>query len=299
MFKNVLVYRIVRWEPQALTAVEERLQSAAFVECGSSQSESAGWVPPRGERHGALLESVGGQWMLRLMVETRAVPGGAVKQRLETELDRVERETGRRPKGKRAKELKEDVVRELLPRAFPKRSSTLVWVDATAQRVVLDTTGGKRADRIATLLIDALGGGLALAPLQTQLAPATAMSAWLRSKEPPAAFSLDRECELKQPDSEQATVRYARHALDIDEVAAHIEQGKRPTQVAMTWDGRMSFVLTESMALKKLKRLDSTEEKGEGREAGFDGDVALATGDLGRLIPDLIEALEGEQPVAA
>jgi recombination associated protein RdgC len=45
--------------------VEERLQSAAFVECGSSQSESAGWVPPRGERHGALLESVGGQWMLR------------------------------------------------------------------------------------------------------------------------------------------------------------------------------------------------------------------------------------------
>jgi recombination associated protein RdgC len=299
MFKNALVYRIVRWEPQPLTAVEERLQSAPFVECGSSQSESAGWVPPRGERHGALVESVGGQWLLRLMVETRAVPGGAVKQRLETELDRVERETGRRPKGKRAKELKEDVVRELLPRAFPKRSSTLVWVDAAAQRVVLDTTGGKRADRIATLLIDALGGGLALAPLQTQLAPATAMSAWLRSKEPPAAFSLDRECELKQPDSEQATVRYARHALDIDEVAAHIEQGKRPTQVAMTWDGRMSFVLTESMTLKKLKRLDSTDEKGEGREAGFDGDVALATGDLGRLIPDLIEALEGEQPVAA
>lgn len=299
MFKNVLVYRIVRWDPQPLAAVEERLQAAAFVECGPSQAESAGWVPPRGERHGALLESVGGQWLLRLMVETRAVPGGAVKTRLEAELDRVEQETGRRPKGKRAKELKEDVVRELLPRAFPKRGSTLVWVDAAAGRVVLDTTGGKRADRIATLLIEAHGGGLTLAPLQTQRAPAAAMSHWLSSKEPPAAFSLDRECELKQPDSEQATVRYARHALDIDEVAAHIEQGKRPTQVAMTWDGRMSFVLTETLTLKKLKRLDSSDEGGEAREAGFDGDVALATGDLGRLIPDLIEALDGEQPVAA
>ena len=299
MFKNVLVYRIVRWDPQPLAAVEERLQAAAFVECGPSQAESAGWVPPRGERHGALLESVGNQWLLRLTVETRAVPGGAVKTRLETELDRVEKETGRRPKGKRAKELKEDVVRELLPRAFPKRSSTLVWVDAAAGRVVMDTTGGKRADRMATLLIEALGGGLTLAPLQTQLAPAAAMSHWLSSKEPPAAFSLDRECELKQPDSEQATVRYARHALDIDEVAAHIEQGKRPTQVAMTWDGRVSFVLTEALTLKKLKRLDSRDEGGEAREAGFDGDAALATGDLGRLIPDLIEALDGEQPVAA
>ena len=51
-------------------------------------------------------------------------------------------------------------------------------------------------------------------------------------------------------------MRYARHTLDIDEVAEHIQQGKLPTQLAMTWNGRVSFVLTEALALKKIKLLD-------------------------------------------
>ena len=50
------------------------------------------------------------------------------------------------------------------------------------------------------------------------------MASWLSEKEAPAGFTIDRECELKQPDSEKATVRYARHTLDIDEVGEHIRQ---------------------------------------------------------------------------
>jgi hypothetical protein len=73
------------------------------------------------------------------------------------------------------------------------------------------------------------------------------MSEWLTTKESPAGFSVDRECELKQPDSEKSLVRYARHTLEIDEVGEHIRQGKVPTQLAMTWNGRVSFVLTESL----------------------------------------------------
>ena len=118
-------------------------------------------------------------------------------------------------------------------------------------------------------------------------------------KEAPSGFSIDRECELKQPDSEKATVRYARHTLDIDEVAEHIKAGKLPTQLAMTWASRVSFVLTESLALKKIKLLDvvmeSVSHKAEGGEKDFDSDVAIATGELGQLIPQLIDALGGRQ----
>jgi recombination associated protein RdgC len=299
MFKNALVYRITHWEVPASTTLEERLAAARFVECTPSQAESMGWVEPRGERHGPMLESIGGQWLLRLMSETRAVPAAAVKARLETELEQVERDTGRRPKGKRVKEMKEQIVHELLPRAFSKRGSTLVWIDARAGLIVVDAASAKKADRIASLLVELLGGGVVLSLLQTRSAPATAMSQWLRSKEPPAAFSLDRECELKQPDSEKATVRYARHSLDIDELGAHIEQGKLPTQLALTWDGRVSFTLTDALGLKKIKLLDVVLEGAKAEDGGFDTDAAIATGELGRLIPDLIEALDGEEPVAA
>ncbi len=298
MFKNAIVYRIDQWEPPTQADIERRLEAGRFAECAPSQPEAAGWVEPRGEKHGALLESVGGQLILQLCTERKPVPSGVVKQQLEARLDRLEAETGRRPKGKAKKELKEQVVHELLPRAFPKRASTLVWLDLQARLVLIGATAGKQTDAVVTRLVD-LFGGLRLAPLQTELSPATAMAGWLSEKEAPRGFSIDRECELKQPDSEKAAVRYARHTLEIDEVGEHIKQGKLPTQLAMTWNGRVSFVLTDALAIKKIKLLDVVlEQGGQGQDrgdgdGGFDADVALTTGELRGMLPDLIEALGG------
>ncbi len=296
MFKNALIYRITHWDAPAAAAIEDRLDGGRFAECGATQFESSGWVEPRGAKHGLLIENVGGQWMLRLCVERKAVPGSVVKAALDQRLDQIEADTGRRPKGKQAKALKEEIVHDLLPRAFPKRSNTLIWIAPKANLVWIDAASLKRADAIVTQLIALLGGGIALTLLQTQLSPATAMSQWLAAKEAPAGFSIDRECELKQPDSEKSTVRYSRHTLDIDEVAEHIQQGKLPTQLALTWEGRVSFVLTESTTLKRIKLLDVTMEgsSGSGKEDGFDADVAITTGELGKLFPDLLAALGGE-----
>ena len=302
MFKNALVYRIEHWEPPMLSEFEKRLASARFVECGASQPESAGWVAPRGDKHAALAESVGGQLILKLANETKAVPGRVVKDQVEAELDKIEKDTGRRPKGKRVKELKESVVHALLPRAFPKRSETIIWVDAKAGIVVVGAASMKKADAVVTRLLELLGGGLKMGLVQTQQSPATAMAAWLSDKEAPGGFSIDRDCELKQPDSEKAAVRYARHTLDIDEVGEHIKQGKLPTQLALTWMGRVSFVLTEALTLKKIKLLDVVlEAKGSANaeEDGFDADVAITTGELQQLIPALIAALGGLQEAAA
>jgi recombination associated protein RdgC len=297
MFKTALVYRIDQWEQPTQATIESSLDGARFNECGTTQRESAGWVEPRGEKHGALIESVGGQLILKLCTETKAVPGSVVKTRLDERLDKIKEQTGRRPKGKQAKEIKEEIVHDLLPRAFPKRATTLVWLDVAAQCVVVGAGSAKRADAVVTRLVELLGGGLMLSLVQTELAPATAMAEWLSSKEAPAGFTIDRECELKQTDSEKATVRYTRHTLDIDELGLHIKQGKLPTQLAMTWNSRVSFVLTESMTLKKIKLLDVVME-GTGHDSGkqdngFDADVAITTGELSQLIPDLIDALGG------
>ena len=305
MFKNALVFRIEQWDRPTLSQMEARLDGARFVACGATQPESAGWVAPRGRKHGVLAESVGGQIILKLCTETKAVPGAVVKTELEAQLDEIEAATGRRPKGKSARQIKEEIIHTLMPRAFPKRGGTLVWIDTKAGLVLLDAASMKKADAVTTRLVELLGGGLRLAPLQTALAPATAMAAWLSEQEAPAGFTLDRDCELKQPDSEKATVRYARHTLDIAEVGEHIKQGKLPTQLGLSWAGRVSFVLTEAMALKKIKILDVVLEAAGAADVranddgGFDADVAIATGELRQLIPDLIAALGGIQEPAA
>jgi len=58
-------------------------------------------VAPRGDKHAALAEVVGGQLVVKLCAETRAVPGSVVKQQLQAQLDAIEQQTGRRPRASR------------------------------------------------------------------------------------------------------------------------------------------------------------------------------------------------------
>jgi len=206
---------------------------------------------------------------------------------------RIEQETGRKPGKKESRELKDEAKLDLLPMAFTKQGSMWVWIDPQARWLVLDTGSQGRADEVVSLLVELLPG-FAVALLDTQTSPQAAMAHWLKEQEPPAGFSVDRECELKSADEAKAVVRYARHPLDIDEVRAHIEAGKLPTKLALTWDDRVSFVLTEGLQLKKISFLDTVFEGQAPDDQGFDTDVAIATGELTKLIPDLVEALGGE-----
>jgi len=292
MFANLIIYRIGTLAA-TLDQAEAALQKAPFTECGATQEKSSGWVPPRGEAHGALVESIGGHWIVRLMAETKAVPGDVLRRDVDARAAAVEAETGRRPGKKERRELLDEARLALLPHAFSRRVSTWCWIDREASLLVIDTASQARADEVATLLVEALTG-LSLAPLNTQTSPQAAMAHWLVEQEPPTGFTVDRECELKASDESKAVVRYARHPLDIVEVQGHISAGKLPTKLALTWDDRVSFVLTEQLQVRKVAFLDTVFEGTKSDDGGFDADVAIATGELAKLIPDLIAALGGD-----
>jgi recombination associated protein RdgC len=303
VFKNVMVYRIVSGWSTTQEQLEAALDGARFVECGASQEKSVGWAEPRGEAHGPLVEVVGGQWILKLMIEMKTVPSSVVKRKVQEQIAQIEATTGRKPGKKEKRELADDARLALLPMAFTKQGSVTVWIDPKAQLLILDSGSQSKADEVMTGLIKAIDG-LAVTLVNTETSPAAAMSHWLSTHEAPQGFSVDRECELKATDESKAVVRYTRHALDTDEVSQHIAQGKVPTRVAMTWNERVSFVLTEALQLKKVTFLDvvfegSPSSPGDTKDDGFDADVAIATGELVQLIPDLLEALGGESALGA
>ena len=293
MFKNLIVYRIAPTWQMPWEAAEAALQKAPFHTCGATQEHSSGFVPPRGEAHGALLESVAGQWMARFMTESKMLPASVLARKVDEKAARIEQETGRIPGKKERRELKDEARLDLLSMAFTKQSSTWVWIDPEARFLCIDASSQRRADEISTALTE-LWPGFALSLLDTQAAPQAAMASWLVTQEPPDYFSIGRECELKSADESKATVRYGRHPLDIAEVQQHIKQEKLPTKLALTWGDRVSFVLTEGLQLKKIQLLDVALEKQSADESVFDADVAIATGELSRLLPDLIDALGGE-----
>lgn len=302
-FKNVISFRIEpSWTP-AFDAAQEQLNAAAFVPCGPSQESSAGWVPPRGQEHGLLLESVGGQWLLEYMMESKALPASVIRRKVDERAAQIEATTGRAPGKKEKKQLKEDITHELLPLAFTRHARIAVWIDPDKRRLTLDTSNMARADSVVTALVQAIPG-FAVGAVNTQVEPASAMAGWLATQEPPAGFTIDRDCELKATDDSKAVVRYAKHPLDIDEVREHIAAGKRPTRLAMTWEDRVSFELTEGGQLRKLAFLEGVFEGGEskggkGSDENFDTDAAIVTGELGQLLPALVEALGGEMAFGA
>ncbi|PRD65350.1 recombination-associated protein RdgC [Malikia granosa] len=297
MFKNVMVYRIAPGWAMEVEAMEAALAKMPFQPCGATQPESYGWAPPRGQAHGALVELVAGQRILRFMHESKAVPGSVVKRRLEERCAQIEEKEGRKPGRKESRELRDEIVQELLPMAFARTSSILVWLDLAQGRLVLDCASAGKADTLVSALVECLAG-FQVSLLNTQVSPQAAMTQWLTGSadEWPEHFAPGREVELKSGDEMNSVVKFTRHPLDDEEMKRHIAQGKLPTKLALDWDGRVSFVLTEGTQLKKIAFLDGVFEEQAGAEdnGGFDSDVAIATGELAALITDLTAALGGE-----
>lgn len=298
MFKQLTIFKIgIGYPfPAPVHLFETALQQMPFVAITGSQNKSVGWVPPRGHEHGALVESVNGHWMLRFMVETRQVPASVVQRRVDEMAATIEATKGRKPGKKERRDLRKDAEAALLPQAFARQQATWVWLDPSTRRLVLDTTSSAVSDDIITALVKLLDG-FAVEPIDTATSPTVAMAAWLTEQAAPACFDIGKECELKAADESQACVRYTHHKLVINEVMDHIATGKQPTRLALDWDGRVSFVLTDSLQLKKLAFADSVLEqsKAQGQRADdFDGSVLMLTAEIGPLINDLVDALGGE-----
>ncbi len=302
-FKNLSIYRLPAPWPIGLDALRSSLSAGEFFSCPSYQSLSLGWEPPR--ENGELIYTNNRQWLLSLAVEQRLLPAAVINEATQKRAKQIADQQGYAPGRKQTKEIKERVTEELMPRAFTKKRKTFVWIDPYNGWFVVDAGSPAKAEEVTEHLRRSLDH-FPLKPLHTQRSPQSAMADWLAAGEAPAGFTVDRDCELKSVADEKAAVRYVRHPLEGDgigeQIQSHLAAGKLPTRIAMTWDSRISFVLTERMEIKRLAFLDivkeEAEKSAEHADEQFDADFSLMTGELQRFIPHLIDALGGEMEVA-
>ena len=257
--------------------------------------ESRGWIPPRGDEQ--LVYSINHQWLIALGVEQKLLPASVVRQTAKERAAKLEAKVGRKLGRKELRDLKEDTLGELLPRAFSRYRATFAWIDPVAGWLVVDAASPKKLEEVVESLRRSLDE-FPVTPLKTQVSPAAAMTEWLLAADGPSGFSVDQDCELRSQLDEKSTVRYARHPLDIQEIRNHIAQGKQPSRLALTWQDRASFVLTDKLEVKRLVFLDTVKPEAgadqDSQEEQLDADFALMTGQLGHFLPDLVDALGGE-----
>lgn len=294
-FKNLFVYRLPASFNITAPALQEKLARKTLQPCSGLEKQSRGWVSVQGDER--LVHVLQGQMLIAMGVEQKLLPAAVVNQFAKERIADIEAQQGFKLGRKQVKELKEQLTEELLPRAFVQRRTTHVWMDTAHGWLVVDAASAAKADEVLELLAKTLEE-LPLQLLHTELSPVAAMTDWLAGEEAPGGFSIDRELELRATGEGKATVRYANHALEGDEIRRHIAAGKRATRLGMTWNDRISFVLTEQLQIKRVAFLDVIKEESatlaDHADAVFDVEFTLMTGELAKLLKDLLNALGGE-----
>ena len=294
-FRNLQVYRLPA--PYAMTA--DQLASALlpqmFAPAASNELLRQGWDRPRGD-DGALVHVVNRQFLLTLKRQKKILPAAAVNETAKAMAAALEEQQGFPPGKKAMRELKERAADEMLPKAFSVTSRTFVWIDPVNGWLVVDAASPAKADDVVKLLLKAIDK-MPLESLRVQRSPVAVMTGWLEADEAPYGFTIDKDATLRATGESRAQVGYKSHTLEPDDVRRHIAAGKQCTRLAMTWNDRISFVLDESLAIKSVKPLDVLKESSvptHDAEEHFDSDFALMSGELAKLLADLVEALGGE-----
>ena len=293
-FRNLTLFRF----PTSLDVsdLESQLSTCALKPVGPLELSSRGFIPPFGRDAEALSHRIGDALWLTVGSEDKLLPGAVVNDLLQKKLAELEQKEGRRPGGRTRKRLKEDLVHELLPRAFVRPGRTDALLDLEHGLCVVDTSSRKSGENVVSEIRHALGSFPAL-PLNAEIAPRAVLTGWIAGEPLPDGLSLGDECELKDAADKGAVVKCQRQELLGDEIGKHLEAGKQVTRLALTLDDHVSFVLGEDLVIRKFKLLDGAVDQLESTErddlhAELDARFALMSGEVKRLFSVLEPALK-------
>ncbi len=293
-FKNIFLFRLASDNPITVDVLNEKLSLKPLLPCSGLDKQRRGWVPCHADK---LVHSANKQILFALGVEQKLLPTTIVNRFAKERVADIEAQQGYKVGRKELKDLKESITEELLPRAFALQRTTYAWLDPINGYLIIDAASSTRTEELLELMNKTLDD-LPFKPLHTNISPVAAMTDWLAGSNAPAGFTIDRELELRATGESKATIRYANHELEGEEILKHIAAGKRVTRLGLTWNDRISFVLTEQMQIKKLEFLDIIKEESttqaDDADEMFELDFTLMTGELAKMLADLTEALGGE-----
>lgn len=298
MFKNLALYRFT--EPFTLTSVEleTKLKDLHFRPCGSHDGFSIGWTPPVGKEE--LIHACNGFMMLCLKREEKVIPASVVNEMLQEKITVIEESEARKLTRKERTAVKDELIFELLPRAFTHSKKTHAYIDPKGGWIIIDAASATKADDLLSHLRKCLGS-LAVTPINTKDKPVITMTRWLVNiASVPTDLMVNYDCELRALEDSISIVRCKNHDLNLPEITNHLDTGKQVTKLAVTWQDRMAFIIDENLMIKRLKFLDLVQDQimdieAETEVERFDADFSIMSLEIANFLPRLIEVFGGEQ----
>lgn len=297
LMKNLTLFRLPSVADIDLDVLEESLKKKPFQSCGGLDWFQTGFVPAAEHQSDLMVFSQHGYALIALKREDKILPAKVIKSHLEREVKEIEAKENTKVGKKRRLEIKERITDDLLPKALTKEEITYAYIDTKNGWLVVDATSEKKAEELVSTLREAMPpfpAGLT----RTKTGPVSAMTGWLAASEAPERFALDSNCVLQDTGEAGALVKISRADLTAEEITQHIATGKSVTSLGLIWHERIRFTLNEKCQLKSVQFLDVLlSEASDGADdaaALFESTFVLTTGEVSKLLADLVNALGGE-----
>lgn len=299
-FKNANAYQLHDAPDLSAESLNEMLTADAAQPLGNADARRHGWTPPASRTSELFMHEIQGHRLFSMLKQERLLPGSVVKDAVAEKVDELEASEGRFLTRKEKTAIKEQVTEHLLPQAFVKTTKVFAWWDIKRQRITVNSPSRSVCEDLLDLLRETLGS-LKVTPVSTQTLPVRAMTDWL-SDAPSrhANLQLGDVITLKAK-GDDGVWKGRQIDPDSDEIQQMLETGRQATELAMTINENVSFVMTDGLTLKSLHFGDKIIEEADltdyddDANARLEGDFYLMANALAEAIDSLIAMMGGQQ----
>lgn len=294
MFKNVIAYRFNKPFAVDAAALESALEDFKFTPCGSQDVSKFGFTNALGKHGQTLVHSAEGYHMVAATKESKILPSAAVKEAKDAKVELIERAEGRKLSKKEKDAINDEVIQEMLPRAFTKQSVTRALIMLESQLILVDSSSYAKAEELLALLRKALGR-LPVIPLSYKAPVESTLTEWVCLDAAPHQFEIGNDCSINGNGGE--IIQFKNQFLPEDEVLAHLAAGKVIHKLALNYGQSISFIACSDGSLKRIKFspefMAANDEVGDDVAARLDADFILCAKELSWLMGSLELGLGG------
>lgn len=299
MLKNMMLYRVIDPDHVALLndaeALNEALQERPIARPTGSQWNKIGFSRPSSLTESFVWSSPNAT-LFTVYVLERMLTGATIREHLNERIRKVEDREQRKCYRKEVAQMKDEVVAELLPKAFIKQSATNVIM--TGNLMIVGASSAKKAEDCLSTLRDAMGS-LAVRPIDYKI-PA---DSWLRDMMQVGSRGLFKVSEsAKIVNTSKDIVQFKGVDLLGEEPQNYLGMGFHPGELSVVFDEGMHLRITDKLIFKQIKFTDTVLDP-VGRDADgdpaahLDGSLILFVDWVRRMVDD-IDAEIGEEVAA-
>ena len=297
LFKNLVIYRFTQPFTLSGMELEEKLQESRFRPCGSQDMSTYGFVGALGKTSKALVHENNDCLLFCAAREEKILPATVINDAVQERVEQIEQEQDRQIFSKERRSIKDDIIMELLPKAFTHQKFTRAYIDRRKGWLVVNTASFRQAEDLTSCLRGCLGS-LPIAPPITKNQPCSVMTEWLDTHQPPDAFTICNSCELREPGEDGGTIIARDEDLNTDVIHQHLLSGKQVTKLHIDWRETLHGHLTDDLRFMRLKMADVFHEQLDAEncetlQQQLDSDFAMMSGTLRHFLSELIEAFGG------